>query len=249
HDMQARSIWRDINKSTPEWESTIPLPLKVKVCDWVSLSLRLTKSMPTPRYVRLDAPLVLSTDASKDAWGADLRSASDLSTRLAGKGGLFSAPQLPWSIPRKELDGLHRGLLWVKGLSPYLPVSTHYAQYQAPLSALFPRFQDQALTVVVDSEVTVYRLRRPSNDSKLPAPEQRRLSAVRELCHELKAVIKHVPSNCNASDSISRCVLPKAHNADSLSDAMSSSTVVYDPNDDHLRPDSTESTPPCEDAG
>ncbi|KAF4646522.1 hypothetical protein FOL47_006047, partial [Perkinsus chesapeaki] len=85
HDMRARSIWRDVNKSTTEWESIIPSPLKDEVCDWASISTRLSKSMPTPRFVHLDSPLILSTDASINAWGADLRSTSTLSVRLAGK--------------------------------------------------------------------------------------------------------------------------------------------------------------------
>ncbi|EEQ99368.1 hypothetical protein Pmar_PMAR014323, partial [Perkinsus marinus ATCC 50983] len=32
HDMSARSIWRSINKSTTEWDSTIPSNLKDEVC-------------------------------------------------------------------------------------------------------------------------------------------------------------------------------------------------------------------------
>ncbi|KAF4713527.1 hypothetical protein FOZ63_008613, partial [Perkinsus olseni] len=190
HDMHARSIWRDINKSTPtDWEAIIPVPLVKAARDWAALSDALSKSRPSSRHALLDQPLVLSTDASANAWGADLRSLGDLSVRVAGRGGLFNSSNLSWSIPRKELDALHRGLLWV------------------PLNVLFPRCPDQPLTVVVDSEVTVYRLKRPSNDAKLPAPEQRRLAAVRGLCLELRAHIKHVASNCNPSDSISRCNL------------------------------------------
>ncbi|EER00678.1 hypothetical protein Pmar_PMAR010836 [Perkinsus marinus ATCC 50983] len=34
HDMSARSIWRSINKSTTEWDSTIPSSLKDEVCTW-----------------------------------------------------------------------------------------------------------------------------------------------------------------------------------------------------------------------
>ncbi|KAF4750633.1 hypothetical protein FOZ62_005932, partial [Perkinsus olseni] len=57
HDMRARSIWRDVNKSTPAWDSIIPISLKKTVCDWVASSLQLAKSTPTPRYVPLDSPL------------------------------------------------------------------------------------------------------------------------------------------------------------------------------------------------
>ncbi|KAF4701946.1 hypothetical protein FOZ63_012734, partial [Perkinsus olseni] len=107
----------------------------------------------------------------------------------------------------------------------------------------------QQLVVVTDSEVTVYRLRRPSNDSKLPAPEQRRLSAVRRLCLELNAHIKHVPSGLNMSDSISRCVSPKTIDIVQLYKAISSSTVVYDPHEEYSGTTVGESKSLFEDAG
>ncbi|KAF4677849.1 hypothetical protein FOZ60_017148, partial [Perkinsus olseni] len=239
HDMHARSIWRDINKSTPtDWEAIIPVRLVKAVTDWAALSDALSKSRPSSRHALLDQPLVLSTDASANAWGADLRSLGDLSVRVAGRGGLFNSSNLSWSIPRKELDALHRGLLWV------------------PLNVLFPRCPDQPLTVVVDSEVTVYRLKRPSNDAKLPAPEQRRLAAVRGLCLELRAHIKHVASNCNPSDSISRCSLPKSFNCSNLASALEGPSVTYYPGEELSSGDSsyvqgqTVTSAPCtEDAG
>ncbi|KAF4678371.1 hypothetical protein FOZ60_016838, partial [Perkinsus olseni] len=257
HDMHARSIWRDINKSTPtDWEAIIPVPLVKAVTDWAALSDALSKSRPSSRHALLDQPLVLSTDASANAWGADLRSLGDLSVRVAGRGGLFNSSNLSWSIPRKELDALHRGLLWVKSLSPYLPMATHYSEYQVPLNVLFPRCPDQPLTVVVDSEVTVYRLKRPSNDAKLPAPEQRRLAAVRGLCLELRAHVKHVASNCNPSDSISRCSLPKSFNCSNLASALEGPSVTYYPGEELSSGDSsyvqgqTVTSAPCtEDAG
>ncbi|KAF4653769.1 hypothetical protein FOL47_010294 [Perkinsus chesapeaki] len=229
HDILARSIWRNICLEAKDWEQTVSRPLQQQVTKWAIESIHICQAVSTRRYLPYDSELILSTDASKDAWGADLRLKSRPDTRLSAKGALYSSANLPWSIPRKELDALHRGLVWVKALSPFLPVPTIYGKNQAPLNKLCPDIPTYPLVVAIDSELTVYRLKRPSNDERLQSPEKRRLQAIRDLCVQLHATVRHIPSGCNPADSISRYSMGKAFNGAKLVEAIDSDTVIYDP--------------------
>ncbi|KAF4649511.1 hypothetical protein FOZ61_001229, partial [Perkinsus olseni] len=229
HDILGRSIWRSICQETKEWDVTISHQLQQHVVRWTRESTRICTMVSTPRYLPYDSELILSTDASKDAWGADLRLKSHPDVRLSAKGGLYVTANLSWSIPRKELDALHRGLLWVRTLSAYLPITTVYGKNQAPVNNLSPEVPIYPLVVAIDSELTVYRLRRPANDERLPSPEKRRLQAVRDLCAQLNATVRHIPSGCNPADSISRYSMGRIFDGTKLPEAIDSSKVIYDP--------------------
>ncbi|KAF4696039.1 hypothetical protein FOZ60_002271 [Perkinsus olseni] len=231
HDILGRSIWRSICQETKEWDVTISHQLQQHVVRWTRESTRICKVVSTQRFLPYDSELILSTDASKDAWGADLRLKSHPDVRLSAKGGLYVTANLSWSIPRKELDALHRGLLWVRTLSAYLPITTVYGKNQAPVNNLSPEVPIYPLVVAIDSELTVYRLRRPANDERLPSPEKRRLQAVRDLCAQLNATVRHIPSGCNPADSISRYSMGRIFDGTKLPEAIDSSKVIYDPHD------------------
>ncbi|KAF4707176.1 hypothetical protein FOZ62_020511, partial [Perkinsus olseni] len=78
-------------------------------------------------------------------------------------------------------------------------------------------------------EITIYRLRRPSNDRKLPAPERRRLEEIRALCKELDVVVRHIPSELNLADEVLK--------------VSATSAVVYDYRESPI--DDTESEDGC----
>ncbi|EER19175.1 hypothetical protein Pmar_PMAR028640 [Perkinsus marinus ATCC 50983] len=231
-DILARSIWRRICQEIKEWDQIIPYQLQQQVIRWASETTQVCKTISTSRYTPYDAELVLSTDASKDAWGADLRLKSRPDVRLAAKGALYTNSTLSWSIPRKELDALYRGLLWTQALSAYLPIKSIYGENQAPLSKLSPGVPIYRLVVAIDSELTVYRLKRPSNDTRLPAPERRRLQAIRNLCVQLDATVRHIPSGCNPADSVSRYAMGRDFDGHKLSEAIDSASVIYDYRED-----------------
>ncbi|KAF4713013.1 hypothetical protein FOZ63_015839, partial [Perkinsus olseni] len=186
----------------------------------------------THRFVDLaEKSLIVSTDASIDAWGVDVR-ANELymPIRLMAKGGIFPATQASWSIPRKELVGVHQGLKYIRSVSSHLPVPTILRPLQAPLLYLSPDYEARSMLLLCDSEITIYRLRRVANDKRLPAPERRRLAEIRSMCKELDCVIKHIPSELNFADSITRARLDfgRSIKVEEVLAAIDSSTVVYD---------------------
>ncbi|KAF4701264.1 hypothetical protein FOZ63_021247, partial [Perkinsus olseni] len=73
-------------------------------------------------------------------------------------------------------------------------------------------------------------LRKESNDKRLPAPERRRLSQIREMCKELDCVIRHIPSELNFADSITRAKLDFGRGivAKEVEASLRSRCVVYD---------------------
>ncbi|KAF4647324.1 hypothetical protein FOL47_004742, partial [Perkinsus chesapeaki] len=78
-------------------------------------------------------------------------------------------------------------------------------------------------------EITVYRLRRPGRDKKLPIVERRRLKAIREMCRELDVIIKHIPSELNYADSVSRAKFNEGSiSGAAVLKAATVSNVVYD---------------------
>ncbi|KAF4736496.1 hypothetical protein FOZ62_015113, partial [Perkinsus olseni] len=171
------------------------------------------------------------TDASNELWGVDVRciQADRLTQRLYAKGGLFPVPQLSWTIPRKELVALHRGLQLLKDLSNFLPVATSLRRGQAEPEPLTPDYPARPVLLLTDSEINIYRLRRPSNDRRLPIVERRRLADIRRLCRELDVVIRHVPSAANQADTISRGKLPdKSMTGAELLNCVKTSEVYYD---------------------
>ncbi|EER11972.1 hypothetical protein Pmar_PMAR019074 [Perkinsus marinus ATCC 50983] len=135
-----------------------------------------------------------------------------------------------WSIPRKELVALHHGLKYLQSASSYLPIPTVLRPLQAPLQGLAPQYKGRRVLLLCDSEITIYRLRRPSNDRKLPAPERRRLEEIRALCKKFDVVIRHIPSELNLADGITRAnvELRRSIRVSEVLKVSATSTVVYD---------------------
>ncbi|KAF4730745.1 hypothetical protein FOZ63_018216, partial [Perkinsus olseni] len=115
-------------------------------------------------------------------------------------------------------------------ISRYPSNMVHYLPLQAPLQDLTPRYTARPLVLLCDSEITIYRLRKESNDKRLPAPERRRLSQIREMCKELDCVIRHIPSELNFADSITRAKLDFGRGivAKEVEASLRSRCVVYD---------------------
>ncbi|KAF4699649.1 hypothetical protein FOZ63_011615, partial [Perkinsus olseni] len=232
-DMQGRFLWRDICKVAKDWSEVLKdKELLERLRRWLFDAQRQCAGMGTQRFVDLhNESLVVSTDASSDAWGVDVRTSGDTSnSRLMAKGALFPAGQVTWSIPRKELVALHHGLKYLQSASSYLPIPTVLRPLQAPLHGLAPQYKSRRVLLLCDSEITIYRLRRQSNDRKLPAPERRRLEEIRALCKELDVVIRHIPSELNLADGITRAnvELRRSIRVSEVLKVSATSTVVYD---------------------
>ncbi|EER09907.1 hypothetical protein Pmar_PMAR018551 [Perkinsus marinus ATCC 50983] len=141
HTMVGRLIWRKITEATTDWDAKITDDHRQQVSDWVNASINLCNDAKygVPRFVDINNhPVVLSVDASLIAWGIDLRCLSSPNDRLMSRAGLFPKSQKNWSIPRKELDALWRGLKWIKNFSIYLPIKTNLNKSQQPLHPLRP---------------------------------------------------------------------------------------------------------------
>ncbi|KAF4648293.1 hypothetical protein FOL46_003110, partial [Perkinsus olseni] len=231
-DMQGRFLWHDICKVSKDWADVLDATLTTRLKQWVQEAHRLACDIGTHRFVDLaEKSLIVSTDASIDAWGVDVRANGVyMPIRLMAKGGIFPATQASWSIPRKELVGVHQGLKYIRSVSSHLPVPTILRPLQAPLLYLSPDYEARSMLLLCDSEITIYRLRRVANDKRLPAPERRRLEEIRSMCKELDCVIKHIPSELNFADSITRARLDfgRSIKVEEVLAAIDSSKVVYD---------------------
>ncbi|KAF4678448.1 hypothetical protein FOZ60_016573, partial [Perkinsus olseni] len=114
-------------------------------------------------------------------------------------------------------------------MSPYLPVPSYYKPNQVPLDPLAPVLRPRQVRLLCDSEITIYRLRRPANDKRLPAVERRRLIEVRKLCKELDVIVLHVPSELNYADSVSRArTTGDLINPTAVLNSMTTAKVIYD---------------------
>ncbi|KAF4739780.1 hypothetical protein FOZ62_025379, partial [Perkinsus olseni] len=231
-DIAGRFLWRDICKSCKEWSTLLDGLLVQRLKDWVAEVKKVTAEDSVQRYIDLgNEALLVCTDASAEAWGVDVRCTGEfVKYRLAARGGLYPSGQTSWSIPRKELVALHRGLQFIRSISGYLPVKTVHGPHPVEPQPLTPVYTPKQVTLLCDSEITVYRLRRPANDKKLPAPERRRLAEVREMCKELDVIVRHVPTQLNLADSISRgnYGMAKSIKHHEVLASLSSSSVVYD---------------------
>ncbi|KAF4695311.1 hypothetical protein FOZ60_005177 [Perkinsus olseni] len=231
--MIGRLIWRSITEVTKDWDATITDDHRRQVSEWVHHSKTICDDTRygVPRFVDINNnvnSVILSVDASILAWGTDLRCVSSPNDRIMSRAGLFPKNQKKWSIPRKELESLWRGLKWIKLYSRYLPVKTHLGDQQHRLHPLRPDPRPQQLYVITDSEINVYRLRRVSNDKRLPVVERRRLTEIRQLCVDLDAVIYHVPSGVNPADSLTRAKPGIYRYDDKIVNAIKLATVIYD---------------------
>ncbi|KAF4649909.1 hypothetical protein FOL46_001357, partial [Perkinsus olseni] len=238
--MIGRLIWRQITEITKDWDAIVTDDHRRQVSDWVDRSKGLCDDIKygVPRFIDINNhSVILSVDASVMAWGIDLRCVSSPNDRIMSRAGLFPKSQKKWSIPRKELESLWRGLKWIKMYSLYLPVKTHRTPQQHVLHPLRPDPQPRELYVITDSEINVYRLRRLSNDKRLPVVERRRLKEIRQLCIDLNAVIYHVPSEINPADSLSRARPGLYRYDDKIMNAIKTSTVIYDYKDCDLLDD------------
>ncbi|KAF4649509.1 hypothetical protein FOL47_002027, partial [Perkinsus chesapeaki] len=232
--MIGRLIWRKITEITKNWDANISGEHQQQVSEWVDNSIKICNDATygVPRFINInDNPVVLSVDASLIAWGIDLRCLSSPNDRLMSRAGVFPKNQMKWSIPRKELESLWKGLKWIKMFSIYLPVKTNLTAHQQPLHPLKPDPKPQRLLVITDSEINVYRLRKSSNDKRLPSVERRRLTEIRQLCVDLDAIVYHVPSEVNPADSLSRAKPGIHHYNDKIKNAIKTATVIYDHRD------------------
>ncbi|EER19874.1 gag/pol/env polyprotein, putative [Perkinsus marinus ATCC 50983] len=231
-DFAGRFLWRDICKSCKEWSTYLDLPSVRRLKEWVNEVQKVTAEDSVQRYIDLGAEaLLVCTDASVEAWGVDVRCTGEfVRYRLVARGGLYPPGQTSWSIPRKELVALHRGLQFVRSVSSYLPMKMVQGLHESEVRPLTPSYTPKQVTLLCDSEITVYRLRRPANDKKLPAPERRRLAEVREMCKELDVIVRHVPTQLNLADSISRgnYGMTKSIKHHEVLASLLSSSVVYD---------------------
>ncbi|KAF4730788.1 hypothetical protein FOZ63_028678 [Perkinsus olseni] len=228
-DLKGRLLWRCVCEDYKDWSDSVDTNVANDIRSWIT-ECTMASTIGTPRLVQTN-PLLVCTDASQDLWGVDIRtmSTTTISSRLLGRGGVFPKPQTPWTIPRKELVALCKGLQLLKLMSLYLPVPTYHRPHQVPLDALAPTLQPRQTRLLCDSEITIYRLRRPANDKRLPAVERRRLIEVRKLCKELNVIILHVPSELNYADSISRARTTKVDiDASAVLNSMTTSSVIYD---------------------
>lgn len=253
YDLKGRLIWRHICNDYHSWSTVININLVNEIRDWINDCL-LATTIGIPRHIDVQhQPLLVCTDASTDLWGVDIRcfSGTTISPRLLSRGGVFPKVQSKWTIPRKELVALCKGLRMLKTMSPYLPIPTHYRKGQAPLDPLSPVLLPRQVRLLCDSEITIYRLRRPGNDKRLPAAERRRLSEARKLCKELDVIVLHIPSELNYADSISRGKATTVTiEPDEVLNSMTVAKVIYDyrcqPEDTDEEDVSTSlSTPPC----
>ncbi|KAF4650579.1 hypothetical protein FOL47_001042, partial [Perkinsus chesapeaki] len=220
-DLAGRLLWRDICVACKDWSTLLAKELVERLRQWVLQVKEVVDKGRTQRFVDLNKEsLLVSTDASIDAWGVDIRCTGDyVPVRVMGH-----------NLWREELVGVYQGLRVVKAASSYLPVTTSLQPLQAPLQDLTPRYKARPFVLLCDSEITIYRLRKESNDKRLPAPERRRLAQIREMCTELDCVIRHVPSELNYADSITRARLDfgRTISAKDVGGCLRSDCVVYD---------------------
>ncbi|KAF4651014.1 hypothetical protein FOL47_000712 [Perkinsus chesapeaki] len=230
-DLKGRLIWRTICDNYKLWTDIVDINVANEIRDWI-LECEETTKLGIPRHIPLATqPLLVSTDASTNFWGVDIRCTNnkEISPRLLARGGLFPKAQEKWTIPRKELVALYKGLQLLKTISPYLPVPTYYKANQSPLDSLAPVLQPRQVRLLCDSEITIYRLRKPSNDKRLPAAERRRLIEVRKLCKELDVIILHIRSELNYVDTVSRAKLQQDHiDPSEVLRATTVAKVIYD---------------------
>ena len=156
------------------WNSPIPDPITQALAQWVSRA-----SIPLPPVRRqIDATILhIFSDASQDAWVYEVRdSAFDL---ICARGGLTVQSS---SIPRNELVALHAAVMDAASLLPVLePTQVHF---------------------FVDSECTIWRLRRRT---KLPRFEERRVHDILNTLPSLgDTQVVHVPGDLNPADHATR---------------------------------------------
>ncbi|EER03064.1 hypothetical protein Pmar_PMAR001809 [Perkinsus marinus ATCC 50983] len=122
YDLKGRLIWRRICERCKLWTDTIDTNVANDIKDWIT-ECTVATTIGIPRYIGVNhQPLLVSTDASCDLWGVDIRCAdtTTVSPRLLSRGGVFPKGQVKWTIPRKELVALYKGLQLLKAMSPYL---------------------------------------------------------------------------------------------------------------------------------
>ncbi|KAF4648179.1 hypothetical protein FOL46_003271, partial [Perkinsus olseni] len=227
-----RLLWREVCQTYKSWDDTLKEDLVHRIKAWATSCTEITTSIGFERFIDLENyPLLVSSDASGESWGVDVRctTGEGTTTRVMARGGVFPSSQSKWSIPRKELVALYHALTWIRSTSAYLPVKTCLRPHQSPLEPLVPNLPARQVTLLCDSEITVYRLRRPGKDKKLPIVERRRLKEIREMCRQLDVIVKHIPSELNYADSISRAKFnDKSIDGAHVCKAVSVSEVVFD---------------------
>ncbi|KAF4647974.1 hypothetical protein FOL47_003904, partial [Perkinsus chesapeaki] len=134
--------------------------------------------------------LICYVDASKEAWGVDVRTIDGV--RVRAKGGLFSKEKRDkWTIPRKELLALIYGRDLLTEIWKSVPVSK-----RSHCSALF----------LTDSQINCYRLHKEVQSSGTKAWEIKNIEALRNWFQNHKVKLKHVVTNLNSADAITRGV-------------------------------------------
>ncbi|KAF4720533.1 hypothetical protein FOZ63_024106, partial [Perkinsus olseni] len=88
-DIAGRLLWRDICAVCKEWTSVLKVDLVERLKQWVRQVEEIVSTMRTQRFVDLgNESIIVSTDASNDAWGVDIRCTGDyLPVRVMARGG------------------------------------------------------------------------------------------------------------------------------------------------------------------
>ena len=206
-----RLAMREAVRDTAGWSAEVPTNLLDKV---LALAARV-EIAKVPRYENVQM-LSVFVDASNVAlawlcWGGG-------NNRLMARAALTPIG-CKWSTPRRELTALWRAALDLVELAKTLKCLGKVVE---------------SITFLTDSSITVYRLRRPDNDRKLPSFERRRLQQIRAAVSALKAKVQHIAGDANPADGLSRpgesVEMPCVRKVKS---AIVASAVGYDPEESH----------------
>ena len=164
-----KKLQTKVFNNTADWDSPAPRDIVEEVNHFLTTKANLQVMMG--RQIETET-LYVFVDASRDFWCVDIR--DQRLTRVYATNGKVPTE---WTIPRAELEALHKGVLITEKLLPDLPT--------------------RDIVYLSDSLVTIQRLRRNSPNSPW---EERRLQKIIAITHNQNAEVRHIHTEYNLAD-------------------------------------------------
>ncbi|EER02688.1 hypothetical protein Pmar_PMAR003788, partial [Perkinsus marinus ATCC 50983] len=101
-DIQGRLLWREVCQAHKNWDDKLNDDLVHRIKVWATSCTEITTLIGFERFIDLENyPLLVSSDASGECWGVDVRctTGEDTTTRVMARGGVFPSSQTKWTIP------------------------------------------------------------------------------------------------------------------------------------------------------
>ncbi|KAF4718435.1 hypothetical protein FOZ63_014965, partial [Perkinsus olseni] len=186
-DMAGRLLMRAA--ATFDWDTPLPNDLQEKARSFVEKLTEAVRVFSVKRRIHCDR-LVCYVDASNVAWGVDIYTTDGV--RVRAKGGLFSKEKRDkWTVPRKELLALIYGRQLLMEIWKSVPESK-----RSCCSAL----------ILSDSQINCYRLHKEAQAVGTKAWEIKNITALRGWLSNHNVKLRHVVTNLNSADAITRGV-------------------------------------------